>query len=242
MRVVKADWEKRNLGVSCTEIEISSNDSVETVTDALRQNKDEYMVIKVPYGLVDIGLAVQNEGFKYIESNIQLELKMKEKPVLPTIYKRYESFVDVHEASEKEISEVLNAIRSGEIFTTDKVALDPFFSAEQSGRRYAFWTEDLLNAGNCKLNVSSYKNDIIAFGVIINREKYYDAFLGGLFNKSSARGLGFVPIYANTISSFNNGGLCVKTGVSSNNLPILKLHMLLGYHIQELSSIYIKHN
>jgi hypothetical protein len=69
----------------------------------------------------------------------------------------------------------------------------------------------------------------------------YDAFLGGVFSEAANKGLGFLALYANMQSIRSQGGLKIITRVSSNNLPILRLHLQYGYDITDMNYILVKH-
>ena len=57
----------------------------------------------------------------------------------------------------------------------------------------------------------------------------------------SNKGLGFAALYANYVSIKNQGGRKIVTRVSSNNSPILRLHIQYGYVITNMNYILVKH-
>ena len=241
MKVIDAYWEKRNLGVNCTEIEVERDDPILIVSDILKC-QNEYTVVKVPSSRSEVSLALQKEGFMFSELSIGLSKSLKNVPHLPTLYDRYENDIEIVQPSDKDINYILDDVASGRIFTTDRIALDPAFSAKISGTRYANWMKDLLRKDTTKIGLALYKNQKMAFGIVDNKDNKTNAVLGGLFSDRQKSTLGFLSVYTNTLLAYNSGSSFVFTHVSSNNPSILKLHLLFGYSINDLETVLIKHS
>lgn len=240
MQIIHAYWEKRNIGVDCQELNIDAGDSVAQIGAALGELKAEYQVARVPAGMTDALFYLQDNGFRVVEMNIQFEKKLIEKPVLPEQYRRFEKHIAYHPADKEEIENTLKIIETGNIFITDKVACDPFFSPKHAGRRYALWAKDLIDRGS-RLYICTYKGETVGFNMNTNKGEYFDAFLGGMLPEAKKSGLGFLPLFANLSTIYEQGGRWMKTGVSSNNMPIIKLHEAFGCSISGMSYILIKH-
>lgn len=240
MKIINAYWEKRNLGVDCSELEISSNDTLEEFNNIIGELNSNYQVVRIPSAKTDILLSAQAKGFQVIEMSVELARKTKDY-TLPEIYKRFEPFIDIVEADEKSLEKVLNEIKSGNMFVTDRIAKDPYFSVDKSGNRYYWWSKDILNQG-ANMCIAKYNNENVGFGLNFTKDsRLYDAALGGIFHNYNNKGLGFLSIHANITSIILQGGIKVVTRVSSNNTPILRLHMLFGFDINEMNYILIKH-
>ena len=54
MKKINAVWEKRNLGISCVELEIAEQDPIEAIEEELKKLSADYMVVKAPIGRFDI--------------------------------------------------------------------------------------------------------------------------------------------------------------------------------------------
>jgi RimJ/RimL family protein N-acetyltransferase len=119
--------------------------------------------------------------------------------------------------------------------------MDSHFGLECAGRRYAYWAEDVL-ADGATLLLMKYKEKVISFDILVGRDnETVDAILGGLLPEFEASGLGFVGLYL--ISQWAKGENYKKivTNVSSNNLPILRLHELFGYGVDDLAYVLTKY-
>jgi hypothetical protein len=110
-----------------------------------------------------------------------------------------------------------------------------------AGIRYYNWTRDALEKG-AEMAIGYYKDEPVAFGINgCVKDKLYDGLLGGVFSEASNKGLGFLSIYANLESIHEQGGIKLVTKISSNNVPILRLHMQYNYEIRDMNYILIKH-
>ena len=240
MKIVDAVWEKRNLGVDVTEIVCEASDSKEELISALSKVKAPYSVCKVPSGAVELLLCAQEQGYQVIEMSIAMEGKTKELS-LPRIYQRFASEISVRDADEEQTEQILREIESGSIFKTDRIALDTHFGEEAAGKRYANWTRDLIEQG-AHVCIGYYKDIPAAFGVNIDRAgAVSDAILGGALNTGTKIGLGFLSLYTNLTSAIRNENARMKTHVSSNNLPVIHLHLQFGFQIGEMQYVLIKH-
>ena len=240
MRIIDAKWEKRNLGVECTEFEISSGEDIAEVKNLIQTYHTDYQIAKVPVGNVAIQLMLQEQGFYFYETNLQLERKIGSVESLPHIYSRFEKSITFRDAEDEEIEKILEEVADGHMFTTDKVALDPHFSPELSGRRYSLWARDILKSG-AKTVVGLYKGEVASFTIYEIKDRYYQAFIGGMLGGYRDMGLGFIPLYVTAKHISQAGGGVLRTGVSSNNLAILRLQLSFGAYIKSMTNIFVKH-
>lgn len=240
MRVIDAVWEKRNLGVEVQEIVCDGTETANELQEQLSEIRMPYSVLKIPSGSTELLMASQSVGYCFVETAVSLDGKVSTME-LPRLYQRFEPLIEVRRAEGEVLDKILQEMEAGDIFETDRIARDPHFSKQIAGRRYANWTRDELDRG-AEAVISYYKEQPVAFGINLRSEgTVYDAFLGGVFTESANKGLGFLALYANMESIRQQGGTRIVTRVSSNNLPILRLHMQYGYGITDMNYILIKH-
>jgi GNAT superfamily N-acetyltransferase len=233
-------WEERNLGVTGYEYYIDVSEEPVGVFANIDNCKAQYQVLHIACGNTAVLLEAQKRGFTFIEMNIQLQSELTDVS-LPVIYQRFDRFLSFSIADTEEQTQILNEIRNSEMFTTDKIARDPCFGIKQTGRRFALWTRDVLDAG-ARMLLIKYKELTIGFDICLDKgDGVCEAFLGGVLPEYQNKGIGFVPIYMIMQFARNEGYKKMITGVSSNNMPILKLHELFGFKIYNLSYALIKH-
>lgn len=242
MVVSERPWEKRNLGVESCAFYIGRDEDIVTIDmkDLENYRKYEYQTMYIQWGNVEALREAQNNGFIMAEMNFHLQKEL-DTEFLPPIYKRYEQYLSYSVATAEEQEIFLDIIREKNIFTTDRVAKDPRFGLKCSGRRYAYWAKDVLNKGGTLL-LMKYKGKVVSFDILTNKGGgVADAILGGLFPEFKSSGLGFVALYLISKWAKSENYNRIVTNVSSNNLPILRLHEIFGYRIDEMSYVLTRH-
>ncbi len=239
MKVIDAFWEKRNLGVSCTEIKIDTKDKLNDIKNILANCDSEYIVCKMPFNHFGFNHLLTNQGFTFMESSIKLDLAVKNTLLTP-LQERINNEIYYDLMNNYDLDLLYNEIRGG-LFKTDRIFLDPNFMNNQAYERYVNWIKDE------KLNQSQifkiiYKNETVGFFTLkqIDKSTYYP-FLAGLYNKYSSSGLGFTALRKPIEEVIRVGGKNISTYVSSNNLPIVNIHLQLGFVFRSLEYVYIKH-
>ena len=69
----------------------------------------------------------------------------------------------------------------------------------------------------------------------------YFPFLAGVYKEHAGSGFGVYVIQKIVEEAVIRGAKGVETCVSSNNTPIVKIHLQLGFALEDLKYIYIKH-
>lgn len=241
MKIKETPWESRNLGVeSSIELYFEGNDLVEELNSDVLNNGRSYQVAHVPVGNIDVVNKLLRYGFSFAETKIELTADLKNL-VLPSKFERFSEGLEYHTATNEEVDQIKAAMIGG-VFSTDKVALDPYFNAGIAGQRYVYWTEDTVRAGVGFLYTVSRNDEPIGFFVLKkSSERLGDSFLAALFDKDKDSGLGFSVLYYPLVEAKRMGLKKMITGVSSNNLDSLKMHLALGYQIKAMDYTLVKH-
>ena len=243
MKVVNAVWEKRNLGVDVVEVICSEQDTEDQLLSILASIDLPYSVVKVPSGCVKLLWAAQRAGYYFIETSFNYECNIQ-RIKTPELYNRFLNHVSVAVATDDLISRALDEIKSGSIFSTDRVAIDPYFSKEIAGVRYYNWCKDALSKGAI-MEVAFYNDEPIAFNIseeMVGRKGVVHGLLGGVFESALDKGLGFLLVDCEVDCCRSLGGKICAGATTSNNLSALRLHMRYGFEIVESNYVLVKHN
>lgn len=239
MEIRETPWEQRNLGVaSSVEFFVSSEKSDEEL-EPIWNDTHAYQVLNIDAGNVVALLKAQAQGFHLIESKLTLTRSLSDIS-LPDLFKRYEKVLGYHYGDPEEIEHMLRIVRSGEMFLTDRVALDPVFGPKIAGQRYAFWAEDVLNSGGIAV-MTMYKDTPIGFEIYSENEGKCTNIIGGVYPEHANSSLGFAPLYTELLDQSRRGNRKVTTCVSSNNPSAFKLHELLGFQLSSMAYSLIRH-
>lgn len=237
MKIIDAYWEERNLGVTTAEVVIESNDDIDSIIESVNNIQKQYIVCKVSSMRPEISYALQNNGFTFIEDQIELEHDLHEVKRNSILQRLYDS-LPYKEMDRDDLNYLYDEIRKG-MFSTDRISLDPYFNKKQAAERYINWIEDMVKKGAISY-LMSYKGEPAGFVVIQNVDGItYRSVLGGGYEKFHKTGLGVVLKEMEMVR--NLGGKRVMTSVSSNNSNQLKVLIRNGYIPTKVEYVLVKH-
>lgn len=238
MKVINAFWEEKNLGVTTAEILIGNDDDAKETVFEINKISKEYVVCKVPSDRSDILYLLQNNGFIYIEDQIEVEHNLHEVTRNRIMQRLYDS-LEYREMTETDIDYLFDEISRG-MFSSDRISLDPYFDKNLASQRYINWINDLINKGAIPY-LFMYKNDPAGF-IILNKidDNTYRSVLGGGYEKYRKSGLGVVLKEMEIVGSL--GGKRVVTSVSSNNANQVKALIINGFVPMKIEHVLVKHN
>jgi len=237
LKIVNAEWEKRNLGVSTIEIICEQGDSCEDIDKAIDENVAEYYVCKIPTHIPHLSEYIQKCGFVYIEDQIEVLHDLHESTRNSLQQRLYDS-VSYREMTSEDIEQLLLEIDYG-MFDSDRISLDSHFITGVAKRRYTNWVNDLLRQGAIPY-VMMYKGEPSGFIILQTKDgKSYTSVLGGAYEKFRKSGLGIVQKEQEIVKKI--GGKSVNTNVSSNNPNQLKALCMNGYVPKSVSHVFVKY-
>jgi hypothetical protein len=240
MKIIDAFWEKRNLGIDCKEIIIEKTDTIDDIQEIKNLlQPNQYLVVKVPSGLFEANIFLSELGFTFIESILSLNLNVKD-AILTPLQKRLNNEINYLEIEPSGLDKLYTEIKNG-LFSTDRIILDPKFTADKSALRYLNWIKDELKNESKVFNIS-YKGTEIGFFILkkINEYTYYP-FLSGLYENYTNSGLGFAVVRKPIEEIQKKSGKIVFTNISTNNQQALKTAFQQGFNIINIQNIFIKH-
>ena len=243
MKIINASWEERNLGDTCCEVTIEKDDSLLYVQEELsRLSSVQYLVIKVDAPNVEAHFLLAKLGYVFIEANINMFLDVRNYR-LSALEQRFNSQIHYRRLSAQEELDRFEAELDKGLFNTDRIYLDPNFTKVRAAHRYKCWIKDEMERG-AELFEIAYKEHAIGFFTQKQLdEKTYYPFLAGLYLGNEEKvGLGFSVLAKPIEDVMKRGGRYISTYVSSNNLPIVKLHTQLGFLPNKIYNVFVKHN
>lgn len=245
MKIVDAFWEERNLGVTCYELELELSDCLESVEDTLSGlTQRQYMVAKIPSSRYDLVQLFQGKGYSFIETAISLEFNFRKlnytPPNIPQKLQKLCDRCSWKPMDNRDLAQLSEEIKKN-MFTTDRVFVDPEFTKDQAAQRYDLWVKDLVKQGNIPYKVAL---DGETFGFFVDKEiapAVYHAVLGGVYTEHKGPGLGYVLYYADFMSRVERRMERSFTSVSGSNPASLRLQVGFGAEIKGLTYVLVKH-
>lgn len=231
MNIVNAVWEKRNLGCEAYEITLTKKDfeqRSERILEKLHaQNfQNAYVVIKMPVGNLNILHALEDDGFRFMET--QFSLKDHFTPLeSPEQIKELMNGAEriVVEKTRDAWAEVIEKI-TPDMFSTDRISLDPAFGMEIACTRYKNWCWDLFEKPDSWMWLLKIEDKDISFGINLHDEKRGIVYgvLGGVFAEYRGEGYGIFQ----SLGAQTTPGKQGKIVISSNNAPMLRIYQNYG--------------
>jgi hypothetical protein len=239
MKIINAIWELRNLGVTCTEVLVEPGDQDDAVLTHLNELPLGYQVVKVPVARVGLMNTLQRAKFTYIESSIRVEhgLEIKQPEGL---FNRMVSMCDYVMLGNEEIERVSREIQS-DMFTTDRVSLDPKFTREQASNRYVNWMFDVVSRGGSVYELRKEDNGIGFFLFQQDSERVGNSPLAGLYPSSNTLGFGNVLLHLLLVEAKKRKLRRMVQQVSTNNPAVVKNHMEQGFKIRGIHYVFVRH-
>ena len=227
MKIVEATWERRNFGRDAWEITLGREDlaDVEKTLAALRDSRfaGAYVCVKMPVGNLKMLHALEDEGFRFLETQLSLIERFNADDMMDLCHKADDRIVfAVVEKDEAAWERVVSKIVP-EMFATDRISLDPLLGPEVACTRYRNWVRDLRNDPRSVLWVMSLEGKEIAFGVDVTDGNTRRGVLGGSFPEIQGTGYGMT-----LMAGPRERVLSYRTEVSSNNPHALRVHQNFG--------------
>ena len=146
--------------------------------------------------------------------------------------------------SKEELEEVICQI-TPDMFSTDRIYLDPYFPHDASSKRYINWMRSDFESGNAIIDKTYYDDKNVGFGFTrFDENRVSHGVLGGIYEKYQDIGLGIVNAALPFImTKKKNYQLEVyRTSISSNNPFVWQFYNYLGYKIDSMTYVFVKHN
>lgn len=238
MEIKDAWWDTRNLGVTCAEIEMNATDPIELAHESIETTASfSYVTAKIPPGRLDLIHEFEGCGFAFMETLIEMRHDLKDIN-LPPIVERFTRNV-THADAQNDVEDVLEKIHEG-VFATDRIFLDEGFTNEKAATRYMNWIRDELDNGAELIHIQ-YKGKNIGFFSFKESEGGVGLpFLSGIYDKTIV-GAGSSVVTEPLKHARNKKCRYVCTHVSSNNVPIIRIHEQAGFYTTDLRYVMTRH-
>ncbi|HNW85739.1 MAG TPA: GNAT family protein [Candidatus Limiplasma sp.] len=243
MKITHAVWEMRNLGVDAYETLLTEEDTLQAYAEAEREmlaKGAEYLVVKTPVNCPPFLFGLPSLGYANIETVFHVAIRRDEYH-MPASVARFDRGLGVSELqSAEERERVYRLIRSG-VFKSDRVSVDPSFSAAQAGNRYANWLAQMLERGGKLFEVQQGEKPIGFFVIMRVDEQTVDPVLMGMYDEAKDRGMGALLHKKTLDTCFEQPCARLTSTIVSNNAKVLRVYTNAGATIADTLYTYVKH-
>ena len=240
MKYVETVWEKRNLGVDSCRFDIEDTDGIKDVINRIQECNKEYIEVSVNPGRLEAVWSLEEIGFRFIEAIYELTLKKRD-IVVPSMFKRFEKDSSYGEATEEEKKEILEQIRTGKMFLSDKIALNPNFGTKAAGERYYLWMKDHFEGGGICYS-ARYKGELIGFDAATVKDGNVELLLGGVLPKFSGAGVASVFQVGRLLyfASVDVNEITVR--ISTNNFANMRANEAMGFRLRDAKYYLLRYD
>lgn len=243
MQTIHAVWEQANLGVNAYEIMLSEQDTPEMIAAEearLVAEGAEYIVLKTPVNCPQLLFGLPALGYTYVETVFRVEIRRDDYHMPEGIARFDRGLSVVHRKDPADWQPVFDLIRSG-IFRSDRVSIDPAFSREMGGNRYANWLLQMLEKGGFLYEVLKGDKPIGFFVITRKDENTVDPVLMAMYDEQNDRGLGALLHKKTLDTCFTHECRRLTSTIVSNNAKVLRVYVNAGATITDTLYTYVKH-
>jgi len=243
MKFIEAFWEKRNLGVNTLEIEFDNNEEINYLLFKDKIKNYKHIVAKVPNSNIKICHLLEQNGFKFMESQIFIKKNLRNYSKENDYFNKFLEKISIQQIIDKSSLEKLLSLIDEDMFNTDRISLDEYFGKKKAMYRYQNWIRDEFNNDKSELYELITQDEKIGFFLIKSIQKNsIDGLLGGIYTKFKDYGMGLSIIQKPMEIAISRNKKYFKTRISSNNIPIIKLYNLYGFEIYDIKYVFRKIN
>mgnify|MGYP003308450908 CR=1 FL=1 len=244
MEFIDCIWEVENLGEKVLEINFEKNDVVDSVELHQLYSDFQYVVAKVPMKMLEINHTLSSLGFVLAETQISLSKSYKSFDFDDRLIKMLYPHVRLEEIQTSQELEAIISRISSDMFSTDRIFLDGHFSKDASSQRYKNWMKSEFFKNSSTIYRMMYDEECVGFGMDRFQNGIYTGLLGGIFKDSQSAGLALCTGGGRFIDCHKRNAPFkkMKTSISSNNMPVVQVYNHMGYKVDNLTYVFIKHN
>ncbi len=243
MEITDCVWEIANIGKKTCEVLIEENDKVGIELLNNLNDKFDYQVVKVAPSNVEANIFLTKNGFYLVETQAEIELKYKDFNFDDPLVRFIEPGVSFSDITEKEDFETIFDRMTPEMFSTDRLALDPYFGLEFSYKRYSNWMRTSFNNKSASFFHMIYKGEQVGFSMYRIKGNVWHGDLGGVYPQYG-QGLGLLTACSAFIYMKQRGFKVNKlvSAISTNNGPVIPTFNHCHYNFKKFKYVFVKHN
>ena len=239
MNIVDCPWELNNIGKQTVEVNVLPEDSFDKTKISEIEREYEYIVFKVPMNKIPFNKGLSEMGYCMMEVQMNISKEVEKFDYNNPLYD------NVYFTRVKSDNDILNIKESLTIdmFSTDRVSLDPCFGASYGRKRYLNWLLSEIEHGNSLVVNVHYGKETIGFMMYRKAGLFFYLLLNGLYKKWQGKHMGIITP-SSPFLLIRQENMCVDkvfTSISSNNIPVVKLYNRLNFIIESETYVFVKH-
>lgn len=240
MKIANCPWELENLGCRVAEVSVLATDMVDVNEIQKIESDYDYIVIKIESGNMHHTAIMTQLGYTLAETQMSLnkpyaEWQIKEDKLTSALL----SQMKVEQIKSDEDLQELLSLMTDNMFSTDRIYLDPLFGPKYSARRYRNWTVSEYKKG-ALLYKHYFRGQYVGFSLCKREEEKLHCLLAGNFEQYQNTGIGFwIPLIPLLYPDAQHKNYV--TSISTNNYPVWQMYNRHHYTVTRFDYVFIKH-
>ena len=240
MELINCTWELANLDCRVAELSVQSYDDFNPSMLDKAEKDFDYLVVKADSKDFRLYEALGRLGYQFVEAQFSVQKNIRKFDVssdkLVQYHLRYFQLEPV--VSLDTLNEALLSM-TPDMYSTDRIYLDPCFGPGYSLRRYRNWSMTEFQNGSPCFRMM-YCGKCAGLAVLKKEGEVLYGLLAGFYEEYQKMGLG---ILIPTLPLVLKDSQCwlYKTNISSNNLPVIQMYFHHNYNITKIRYVFTKH-
>lgn len=240
MKIIDCPWELANLDCRVAEISVSTDEIIDKTLIADLETKKDYLVLKVQACKMINNIIAFEMGFVLAETQLAL-IKAKRDwnfDADPLTKRLMEQSSVERIVSEQDFEELMDSITE-DMYSTDRIYLDPKFGPKYSMRRYKNWTRTEWEHG-ALLYKHFFRGKYVGYSLCKQQGSELICLLAGCFEQYQKTGIGlWIPLVPELLPDVEYTKY--TTHVSTNNIPVWQMYNHQKYVVGGFDYVFVKH-
>lgn len=241
MKITDCFWEYDNFGLKTISFDAGIDDVF--YKDSFKALGYEYIVALIPVGKADFIFGLPEIGFVQVESQLSISKTFSSIDFSNALIRSLEKKTDFKEIVTADDLEHVFEKMTKNMFTTDRICLDPKMGPEMALKRYQNWMKTELERKKFTIIQVCIRGINVGFSMFkLEGDKCF-VYLGGIYEDYQKMGIGLLTPISPALYMRKNNISCrlLETQISSNNYPVIELYNFLGYKLDKVTNVFVKH-
>jgi hypothetical protein len=239
LKIIEATWLKRNIGITSKEVLFDGTES-ESDLKRIQGLTDEYIVVRLPVNCVELQFKLQDLGYYYVETMFDITYDLDHLgESLNKVARRIADSLTYEKMDEGDLKILWSKLQDN-IFHTDRVYVDPYFTHEQAAANYSGWVRQVLDGGGTAYKCI-LKEKTVGFYLAEEKNGEFLIVISGLYKEYQNSGLGMGHFLAQFLHARDRGVKFSRGAVSTNNVEAIKANLAIGAQIVSAKAVLVKH-
>lgn len=240
MKIIDCPWELANLNCRVAEISVSAEEVIDPAAIRDLESKYDYLVLKIQAGKMTNNIIASELGFALAETQMALiKAKRDWDFEADQLTKRLLKQLSVERIeTEKDFEELMSSITE-DMYSTDRIYLDPEFGPKYSVHRYKNWTRTEWERG-ALLYKHFFRGRYVGYSLCKKQGDELVCLLAGCFEQYQKTGIGlWIPLVPELLPNMEYTKY--TTHVSTNNIPVWQMYNHQKYVVGGFDYVFVKH-